>query len=124
MNFQIWAQASREHGRLWRTFLAEQRALLHELDDLTVALPLIRAPVLLLADPADAVVPVETAYRLVQALPHARLQLVAQAGHHLPRRAADMVASAVVTFIAGLETADAQARKRSHPSGGSRETQP
>ncbi len=81
VNFQIWAQASREHGRLWRTFLAEQRALLHELDDLTSALPLVRAPVLLLADPADAVVPIETAYRLVQALPNARLQLVARAGH-------------------------------------------
>jgi hypothetical protein len=28
VNCQVWAQASRDNGRLWRTFLAEQRAQL------------------------------------------------------------------------------------------------
>ena len=59
----------------------------------------------LLADPHDTVIPVETAGRLAQALPHARLQLVGGAGHHLPRRAAAVVASAIVAFIAEAETA-------------------
>jgi pimeloyl-ACP methyl ester carboxylesterase/uncharacterized membrane protein YbhN (UPF0104 family) len=100
VNWQVWGQASGERGRLWRTFLTEQRALLGELDGLVSALPSIRIPVLVLADPDDAVVPVDTARRLVQALPDARLQLVTGAGHHLPRRAAAVVACAIQAFVA------------------------
>ena len=59
-NWQVWCQAGREHGRLWRTFLTEQRALLRELCELEHAVPSIRLPVLLLADPHDTMIPVET----------------------------------------------------------------
>jgi pimeloyl-ACP methyl ester carboxylesterase len=59
--------------------------------------------VLLLADPEDTQVPVGTARRLVQILPDARLQLVQGAGHHLPRRAPDVVADAIVTFLATVD---------------------
>jgi pimeloyl-ACP methyl ester carboxylesterase len=97
--WQIWAHASRDRGRLWRTFLAEQRALVHELGQLMAAVPLVRAPVLLLTDPADRLVPVGTARHLTKALPDARLQLVEGAGHHLPRRAPDVVANALVAFV-------------------------
>jgi pimeloyl-ACP methyl ester carboxylesterase len=100
VSWQIWAQGRRDRGRLWRTFLAEQRALLRELDDLAAAVPTIPAPVLLLADPADPIVPARTAHRLAHALPHARLQLIPGAGHHLPRRAAAVVAGAIVEFLA------------------------
>ena len=62
-------------GALWRTFLAEQRALLRELDELERALPAVEVPVLVLADPRDRLVPVVTARWLAQLLPHARLQL-------------------------------------------------
>ena len=44
-----------------------------------------------------------TARRLVQILPDARLQLVQGAGHHLPRRAPDVVADAIVTFLATVD---------------------
>ena len=37
--------------------------------------------------------------RLAKALPQARLQFVEDAGHHLPRRAPDAVAEAIVTFL-------------------------
>jgi pimeloyl-ACP methyl ester carboxylesterase len=37
------------------------------------------------AAPDDTLVPVDTARRLAQALPAASLQLVEEAGHHLPR---------------------------------------
>lgn len=70
------------------------------------AVPSVRAPVLLLADPKDTLVPVDTARRLAQALPDARLQLVEGPGHHLPRRAQDAVASAIVAFVAAMEAAD------------------
>ena len=100
VNWQVWGCAGREYGQLWRTFLTEQRALLRELGELDSAIPSVRAPVLLLADPEDTLVPVGTARRLVQTLPDARLQLVQGAGHHLPRRAPDVVADAIVTFLA------------------------
>ncbi len=88
-----------ERGRLWRTFLAEQRALVRELGQLVAAVPSVQAPVLLLTDPADRLVPVSTARRLTKTLPDARLQLVDGAGHHLPRRAPDVVARALVAFL-------------------------
>ena len=100
VNWQVWGHAGQEYRPLWRTFLTEQRALLRELGELESAIPSVQAPVLLLADPEDTQVPVGTARRLVQTLPDARLQLVQGAGHHLPRRAPDVVADAIVTFLA------------------------
>jgi pimeloyl-ACP methyl ester carboxylesterase len=111
VNWHIWARASREHGPLWRTFLAEQRALVGELDELVSCVPSVQAPVLLLADPEDTLVPVATARRLAQALPNARLQLVSGAGHHLPRRAPDVVANAITAFMAAVESAPPVAQR-------------
>jgi pimeloyl-ACP methyl ester carboxylesterase len=103
VNWQVWGHADNGSTPLWRTFLAEQRALLHELDDLDAALGSVRAPVLLLADPADHIVPFDTARRLAHALPDARLQPTPGVGHHLPRRAPGIVADAIVTFLAALD---------------------
>jgi pimeloyl-ACP methyl ester carboxylesterase len=103
VNWQVWGHAGPEYRPLWRTFLTEQRALLRELGELESAIPSVQAPVLLLADPEDTQVPIGTARRLVQTLPDARLQLVQGAGHHLPRRAPDAVADAIVTFLAMVE---------------------
>jgi len=103
VNWQVWGQAGRQHTPLWRTFLTEQRALLRELGELEHAIPSVQPPVLLLADPRDALVPVDTGRRLARALPDARLQLVPGAGHHLPRRAPDAVADAVAAFLAAVE---------------------
>jgi len=61
------------------------------------------AAVVLLADPQDALVPVDTGRRLARALPDARLQLVPGAGHHLPTRAPDAVADAIAAFLAAVE---------------------
>jgi pimeloyl-ACP methyl ester carboxylesterase len=102
VNWQVWGHTSRDGGRLWRTFLAEQRALVRELGQLAAAVPLLQAPVLLLTDPADRLVPVGTARQLRKTLPDARLQLVEGAGHHLPIRAPAVVADALVTFLASL----------------------
>jgi 3-oxoadipate enol-lactonase len=102
VNWQVWGRTVREHGQLWRTFLTEQRSLLRELGELESAVPSVRAPVLLLADPQDAQVPVGTTRRLAQTLPDARLQFVQGAGHHLPRSAPDVVADAIVAFLATM----------------------
>jgi pimeloyl-ACP methyl ester carboxylesterase len=105
-NWQVWGGADRGYRPQWRTFLTEQRALLRELGQLEHAIASVRAPVLVLADPKDSVVPFETARRLVRALPDAHLQLVEGAGHHLPRRAPEAVADAIVAFLAAAQITD------------------
>jgi pimeloyl-ACP methyl ester carboxylesterase len=64
-------------------------------------------PVLLLADPADPIVPIMTAQRLASELPDARLRLVAHASHHLPRRAPGAVVEAITSFLAALDESQA-----------------
>jgi pimeloyl-ACP methyl ester carboxylesterase/uncharacterized membrane protein YbhN (UPF0104 family) len=112
-NWQVWGQPGHGHRPLWRTFLTEQRALLRELGELEHAISSVQAPVLVLADPKDTLVPVETARRLARDLPDARLQLVQGAGHHLPRRAPDAVADAIVAFLAAAEEQAARDETRS-----------
>src|SRR5580700_657413 len=113
VNWQVWGYAGYGRRPLWSTFLTEQRALLRELDELEDALASVRAPVLVLADPKDTVVPFETARRLARALPDARLQLVEGAGHHLPRRAPAVVADAIAAFLATAEITDVPDRSAS-----------
>jgi uncharacterized membrane protein YbhN (UPF0104 family) len=107
VSLQVWGQQDGGVEPVWRTFLTEQRALLGELAELEAALPTIAVPVLLLADPADPIVPIMTAQRLVSELPDARLRLVAHASHHLPRRAPDAVAEAITDFLATLDESQA-----------------
>jgi len=78
------------------------------------------APVLLLADPRDTLVPLDTARRLARALPDARLQLIDGAGHHLPSRAPDAVADAIVAFLAAAEEQAARYETPSLTFGGRR----
>jgi pimeloyl-ACP methyl ester carboxylesterase len=112
---QVWGQTDEGSWPLWRTFLIEQRALLRELDELEAAAESIRVPVLLIADPADRVVPVKTSHRLADLLPDSRLILVEGAGHHLPRRAPRAVADAMAAFLAEIgdarPTTDADGRQ-------------
>jgi pimeloyl-ACP methyl ester carboxylesterase len=103
VNWQVWGHPDGDRRPLWRTFLTEQRALLRELGELERVIPSVQAPVLLLADPRDTLVPVGIARRLACALPDARLQLVQDTGHHLPRRAPAAVADAIAAFLAATE---------------------
>jgi pimeloyl-ACP methyl ester carboxylesterase/uncharacterized membrane protein YbhN (UPF0104 family) len=112
VNWQVWGHAVGGRGRLWRTFLVEQRALLRELGELERAIGSVQAPVLLLADPRDTLVPIDTARRLVRALPDARLQLIHGVGHHLPRRAPDAVADAMAAFLAATEESARRSQAR------------
>jgi pimeloyl-ACP methyl ester carboxylesterase len=103
----LWGSA--RHGRLWRSFLTEQRALVRELGGLTAALPEVVAPALLIADPRDTLVPLRTTHRLAAALPDARVRLVSGTGHHLPQLGAPAVAAAIVRFLAALDNRPASA---------------
>jgi pimeloyl-ACP methyl ester carboxylesterase/uncharacterized membrane protein YbhN (UPF0104 family) len=106
VNWQVWGHVGGGQHPLWRTFLTEQRALLGELGALEHAIASVRVPILVLADPRDTIVSFETARRLARALPDARLQLVEGAGHHLPRRAPEAVADAIVAFLAAAQITD------------------
>jgi pimeloyl-ACP methyl ester carboxylesterase len=114
VNWQVWGYAGRGYRPLWRTFLTEQRALLRELGELERAISSVQVPVVLLADPMDTLVPAGTARRLARTLPDARLQLVQDTGHHLPRRAPDAVADAMVAFLAATEEAARRSETRRH----------
>jgi pimeloyl-ACP methyl ester carboxylesterase len=103
VNWHIWGSAHYDRGALWRTFLTEQRALVGELADLTASLAQVQQPVLLLADPQDTLVPVETTYQLAAALPDARIQLLPDVGHHLPLRGPAETAARIVQFLAALD---------------------
>jgi pimeloyl-ACP methyl ester carboxylesterase len=102
VNWFVWGHSRREHGPLWRSFLAEQRALVREAGDLAAVAASVGVPVLLIADPADTMVPVRTARELERALPDTRLRLVDGSGHHLPMRAASLVAGAIGSFLSEL----------------------
>jgi hypothetical protein len=111
LGLQVWGEKHHAGAEpRWRAFLTEQRALLSELAELEGALPSIGVPVLLLADPADQIVPIMTAQRLVSELPRARLRLISDAGHHLPRRAPDAVVEAIAGFVAALDETAPPAR--------------
>ncbi len=103
VNWHIWGSAHYDHGSLWRTFVTEQRALVSELAGLTAALPRVRQPVLLLADPEDTLVPLSTTYQLAAALPDARVELLNGIGHHVPRRGAIEAARRIAAFLATLD---------------------
>jgi pimeloyl-ACP methyl ester carboxylesterase len=109
VNWQIWASARHDHGPLWRSFLAEQRALVRELGGLTASLPAVTQPVLLVADPHDMIVPVRSTQRLAAALPDARVMMLDGPGHHLPRRAAPQIAAAIAEFLGSLDDRGAAA---------------
>jgi pimeloyl-ACP methyl ester carboxylesterase len=109
VNWQVWANARHEHGPLWRSFLAEQRALVRELGGVTAGLPTVAQPVLLVADPHDMIVPVRSTRRLATALPDARVQMLDGPGHHLPLRAAPRIAAAIAEFLGTLDSRGAAA---------------
>jgi uncharacterized protein (TIRG00374 family) len=110
LGLQVWGEKDAGAEPRWRAFLTEQRALLSELAELEGALPSVGVPVLLLADPADQIVPIMTAQRLVSELPRARLRLISDAGHHLPRRAPGAVVEAIAGFVAALDETTPPAR--------------
>jgi pimeloyl-ACP methyl ester carboxylesterase len=99
----VWGFTRWDHGPLWRTFLAEQRALVREAGQFAALARQVQVPTLVMADQTDPMVPFSTALALSQALPDARLHSAEGAGHHLPLRAPAEVASAIAGFLESLD---------------------
>jgi 3-oxoadipate enol-lactonase len=102
VNWQTWAHARHVHGAMWRTFLTEQRDFVHGVSALEDVIDEVRVPSLVLADPADTLIPVATAYALQARLPASELKLIDFGGHSLHRRNPEAVACAIAGFTAAL----------------------
>lgn len=92
---QEWRQAS-----VWRTFAAEQRALVAQTPALEDALGSIDVPTTVVAGERDSMVPARAAADLADAIPAARLVRLPDVGHLLPYEAPDAVADAIATTVA------------------------
>jgi pimeloyl-ACP methyl ester carboxylesterase len=102
LNWETWANARHRHGAMWRTFLTEQRQLVHGLDDLNELLAQITVATLVIADPSDKMIPMPTARALAAGIPNARLTLTSGGGHNLPRRSPDVLAAEITSFARQL----------------------
>ena len=89
-------------GAPWRSFLFEQRELVRSLGRLLGRLDAIDMPTLIIADPADSVVPVATAQLLNEQLMDSKLELVAEGGHSLPKTIPDTIAAAIAAHVAAV----------------------
>ena len=86
---------TRNRAPVWRSFVAEQRALIDELDGLSADLAAIAAPTVILHGEADHIVGPEVSSRLQQAIPAATLHLLGGTGHLIPHDRPEAVAAAV-----------------------------
>lgn len=109
VEWESWANARHEHGAMWKTFLIEQRDMVRTLHELENRLPGIDIPVLIIADPADKMIPVATAQALAARLRRSRLMLVDRGGHSLARRTPEVVARAITEFLAEFDVAQPEA---------------
>lgn len=102
VSVDIWGRARYDHGAMWRTFLVEQRDFVYGTDALDAVVDQVRCPTLIVADPADSLVPVATAYALHDRIPGSQLRLVSHGGHSLPRTNPAAVADAVTALTSSL----------------------
>jgi pimeloyl-ACP methyl ester carboxylesterase len=78
-----------------RSFVVEQRALVHEIGDVESALGLVQVPTVVISGAWDVVVPVSVATSIATAVAGSELVTVARTGHFVPRDAPRVVADAV-----------------------------
>lgn len=82
-----------------RSFLVEQRAFVDETPALSMALPSLRAPAVVVAGTGDHIVPLEASRALAAAIPGAELVTVKGAGHLLPIEWPSLVADTIIRYV-------------------------
>jgi pimeloyl-ACP methyl ester carboxylesterase len=95
LNWEAWGNARHEHGAMWRTFLTEQRDLVHHLETLNSSLERIDTPTVIVADPTDTMIPVATARALHERIHGSRMVLFEGGAHHLPQLSPQTIAEEV-----------------------------
>lgn len=91
---------------VWRSFVAEQRALIDELDGLAAGLAGLTAPTVIIHGEADHIVAPAVSERLSQAIPGSRRHVLAGAGHLLPHDRPHDIAAAVREVAAAGQGGD------------------
>lgn len=89
------ASVTRLGLRMLRTFVAEQRSLIAELDDVEKVLGSLRVPTSVLTGSWDVVVPPSVSADIAAAVPGAELVTIAREGHFLARDVPHLVTEAV-----------------------------
>ena len=80
----------------WPSFVAEQRALLRELDGITARLPAVAVPAVVMVGGMDRVIAPASQEALAGLIPDAELVGVPGCGHLLPREVPSLVAARIV----------------------------
>ncbi len=96
-----WPAADKRRGpsaATWRSFVAEQRALLAETPAIEARLSSVLAPTAVVAGGRDRVVPARAAADLAGAIPGAELVWVPGAGHLVPQEAPDVLVEIVSRY--------------------------
>jgi len=89
---KVSAQGGRQ---VRRSFVAEQRTLVREIDSVEQALGSVAVPTVVISGTWDLVVPPSVSASIAAAIPGSELVSVARTGHFVPRDAPEVVASAV-----------------------------
>ena len=89
------AEMSRAGFRLWRSFMAEQRALVAEIGDVEAAIARVGVPTAVVTGTRDVVVPPGASADLAALIPGAELVVAARTGHFVGRDAPATVADAI-----------------------------
>lgn len=89
------SKLTRSRAPVWRSFVAEQRSLLSELEGLAPALARIDVPTEIVHGRSDRLVPYRIAELLGQRIPGARVTLLPGVGHLVPHDAPTALAQAV-----------------------------
>jgi pimeloyl-ACP methyl ester carboxylesterase len=83
----------------WRSFVAEQRALVQELPEISARVASVAVPAVVVIGGVDRVVRPSSQQALADALPRAEVVRVEGGGHLLVREAAEVVADAIVRAL-------------------------
>lgn len=82
-------------ARMWRSFVSEQRTLMHEIADVEVALGSLHLPTTVITGTWDVVVPPAVAVSIATTIGGSELLTVARAGHFVHRQFPGIVSAAV-----------------------------
>ena len=83
----------------WRSFVVEQRAMVHQLPLLDGALSAVDCPIRIVAGTEDPAIPRRTVEAIAERVPGTVVSWVDGAGHELPLRAPDQVAAAIRALL-------------------------
>ena len=90
-----FAKVATQHGGVWRSVVAEQRALLAEIGEVEASIQILRLPVEVVTGSRDIIVPPVVAVTMAAEVPGSELWIVPGTGHFLTRDAPRVLAQAV-----------------------------